>query len=186
MIYQILNLTNKEIELDSGEYIKIDREIKYEYDLYVGKNITKEIVQEINYSYGIKIAYKFISKKDYTEKELYDKLENAEINIESLTKIIEKFINEKYIDDNIYTENYIKLKDMFSYNRIIYELTKKGIKKDIINEKYKEMNINEQNKIRKILVKLGKKTDEQKINYLMRQGFFYEDIIYTIKNIDEI
>lgn len=167
------------MELDSSEIIKINKEIRYEYDLYEGKELTEELIDEIRYVLGLRHAYGLISKKDYTQKEMSLKLYERNIDKKTVSKIIEKLVKEKYIDDENYTKTYIEYKT-YSLRRIIFELSKKGISKEKIKNIYNLQEKKEKDRIIEHLKKLENKTKEQKISYLIRQGFLYEDIIEMI------
>ena len=57
----------------------------------------------------------------------------------------------------------------------------KGIKKEVIDEIYSSLDLNEKEDIRKLLTKLDKKDERKKIEYLLRKGYNLQDILAVIK-----
>lgn len=133
-----------------------------------------------------------LGKSDKTEYDLRSKLKQGYYPEQIIDEVINDFIDYGYINDERFTENYVKYNiSLKSKNRICNELLRKGINKDIIRnvfEEYtdenEEYSIAKNQMIEKEFKK--KKYDFEKenrallnkiISSLMRKGFGYEDIM---------
>ncbi|WKV09070.1 RecX family transcriptional regulator [Thermoanaerobacterium sp. CMT5567-10] len=115
-----------------------------------------------------------------TKKELIDKLKLIGYDDSIINNVLEKLIQQRYIDDEYYTELYIKEKKerLYSKYRIYNELYRKGIDPSIIASKLDKLYEDEIDTIKKLIIKKRISTnDKLKIkNYLFRKGFMIEDI----------
>ena len=134
-------------------------------------------------------AMNLLQKKDYTEKQLRDKLAEGLYPGEIVDEAIEYVKSYKYLNDDRFARDYITYHmETRSKTRIIQDLTGKGISKDelmpIIEELYVEDNGEaELDQIRKLLIKkhydpeTSDFKDKQKIMaFLMRKGYNLSDI----------
>ena len=125
-----------------------------------------------------------LQKRDYTEKQLRDKLSDGMYPQDCIDTAIDYVKSYRYVDDERYAEDYINYQmSGRSRNRIIMDLMNKGISKDIILNKLEELHSesgdeNEIIQIRQLLIK--KKYDAQTIDhkekqkliaFLMRRGY---------------
>ncbi|SHE61911.1 regulatory protein [Thermoanaerobacter uzonensis DSM 18761] len=162
--------------------IEEGREIdKEQYNYYVNYIATR---QASDY------AFKLLSRKMLTEKELSQKLEMKGFEENIIKSVIEKLKNYNYINDEVYTKLFIeqKINQLYSRRKIYYELVKKGISKELIQESLnnfypeeKEVEI-----IKKIIEKKLKSQEETKKlkNYLYNNGFQVENISDALKEKD--
>lgn len=174
-------------------------ELIYTHGLSKGKNIDisylKEIVYQDNCIKCKNYALKIIERTYKTEKQMFDKLLQKEYDEKIINKTIEFLKEYKFIDDEKFTETYIKdkLKSQ-GKNRIRYALINKGIKEELIKrklsyidedteqsvaarlaeKKYKILIKNESD-IRKIYKKLG--------DYLIRNGYNSDIVQSTVDNL---
>ncbi len=129
-------------------------------------------------------AMNLLQKKDYTEKQLRDKLSEGLYPKEIVDEAIEYVKSYRYLDDERYVRDYITYQmTMRSKARIIQDLTGKGISKDIlmpiIEELYAEdEGESELEQIKKLLVKkhfdhlsTDVKEKQKIIAFLMRKGY---------------
>ncbi len=134
-------------------------------------------------------AMNLLQKKDYTEKQLRDKLSEGLYPTEIVDDAIHYVKAYHYLDDERYARDYITYHmPIRSRNRIIQDLTGKGISKDIfmpiVEELYMEEDSDiELDQIRKLLAKKHYDPEQadfkekQKIMaFLMRKGFQMADI----------
>ncbi len=95
---------------------------------------------------------------------------------EFFDEIIQTLITKGYVDDRKFAEYYVEnrfVKKGISRKRLKMELMKKGISRDIIEDVLDVRNDEEE--IRKIIVKKRPKYDDEKLMaYLVRQGFSYD------------
>lgn len=133
-------------------------------------------------------AMNLLQKKDYTEKQLRDKLSDGDYPQELIDEAIAYVRSFHYIDDERYARDYITYHmSSRSKNRIIQDLANKGISKDfyqnILDELYQEDSDAEIEQIKKLLIKkhydpgTTEFEDKQKIMaFLMRKGYNSSDI----------
>ncbi len=171
-----------------------------EYHICEGWEISDELYSEIINVVLIKRcrlrAMNLLQKRDYTTQGLTDKLKEGLYPQQAIDDAIKYVESYRYLDDERYARNYISYQmDKRSRNRIIQDLTAKGIDKDmiisLIDELYLEDGSDaELDQIKRLLVK--KKYDPQScdfkqsqkiIAYLMRKGFSLSDINTAMKNL---
>ena len=141
-----------------------------------------------------KRAMNLLQKRDYTEKQLRDKLAEGLYPEKSIDAAIEYVRSYHYIDDERYIRDYISyhMTDK-SRNRIVQDLMGKGISKDVLlpvmDELYEESSENpEDSQIQRLLEKKHFSpdmdyNDKQKIiAFLLRRGFSLDSIR---RNIDD-
>ena len=134
-------------------------------------------------------AMNLLQKRDYTTRQLKDKLKEGMYPQDIIDEAIAYVTSYRYLDDDRYARDYITYHmSTRSRNRIIRDLTSKGLDRDsiiaLIDELYQEDNKEaEQDQIRKLLIKKHydpENTDfkeKQKIMaFLMRKGFSLSDI----------
>lgn len=137
----------------------------------------------------------FLSKRDYSIKELIDKVNLKYINPkEEFDYVLEKFKKLGYIDEQRFASSYIRIKSNNGYGKISINLDlkmKKGIKDEyfIKNEfeKYDWFELAKELRIRKFGEEI--ETDKVKFNkqknFLLRRGFSFEEISYAFENKGE-
>lgn len=134
-------------------------------------------------------AMNLLQKKDYTENQLRDKLSEGLYPSEIVDDAIHYVKAYHYLDDERYARDYITYHmSIRSRNRIIQDLSGKGISKDIfmpiVEELYMEEDSDiELEQIRKLLAKkhydpeqADFKEKQKIIAFLVRKGFQMADI----------
>ena len=159
-----------------------------DFDIKVGNELSEDKYNEIECGLLPKRAklraMNLLQKRDYTEKQLRDKLSDGMYPQDCIDTAIDYVKSYRYVDDERYAEDYINYQmSGRSRNRIIMDLMNKGISKDIILNKLEELysesgDENEIIQIRQLLIK--KKYDAQTIDhkekqkliaFLMRRGY---------------
>ena len=153
-----------------------------------------EITSDLLPKRATKRAMNLLQKRDYTEKQLRDKLAEGLYPDRSIDAAIEYVRSYHYIDDERYIRDYISyhMTDK-SRNRIVQDLMGKGISKDVLlpvmDELYEESSENpEDSQIQRLLEKKHFSpdmdyNDKQKIiAFLLRRGFSLDSIR---RNIDD-
>lgn len=187
--YKVLFDNKKELIL--YENVIIDTNLLYK------KEITSEeynnLVSLNNYQDIYNKVIKYIGIRLRSKKEITDYLKKMDLSIEVVDDILNKLITNKYIDDERFSQAYIKDKYNFSNNgpyKIINELVKLGIDKDIAYTYTFDIITNEEEKINKLInkyVKSDKKHDwyylRNKIyNNLINLGYSKEIVINILNN----
>ena len=158
-----------------------------------------QITSEILPKRAKKRAMNLLQKRQYTEKQLRDKLKQGLYQEEVIADAVEYVKSFHYIDDLRFASDYILYYSEYrSRGRIENDLIKKGIDRDVILKAYalteeKDNLTDEQDLIRKELEKKHFHIDEadftqkQKIiGYLYRKGFRLENIRNVIDVVDEL
>lgn len=148
-----------------------------DFYLYNGKIIESEefkLIQEKNIlAKYFDIAYKLISKKEYSSGLLKKRLIEKEINEGYIEKIIITLKEQGLIDDERYAYDYKESLDfrLYGKNYIIKLLKEAGIEDKYINNI--EFN-NEEEKINKLIAILIKKREKE--SYLVMKKHLYQDL----------
>jgi regulatory protein len=145
-------------------------------------------------------AMNLLQKKDYTEKQLRDKLHEGLYPSDIVEDAISYVKSYRYLDDERFARDYITYHlEMRSRNRIIQDLTGKGISKEVIlpimEELYQQASDNadsdiEQEQIGKLLEKKHYSDDmeykeKQKImGFLLRRGYSMDSIRKAMNQYD--
>ena len=149
----------------------------------------EEIMTEVLPKRALDRSYKLLMSRDYTVKQLKDKLIGDGYPMQIIEDTIEKLKNEKYLDDERFAENYIFWKSKTkSRKRMIMDLKQRGIEFDASSNVYDELleknDIdNEETIILAFLAKKGFTPDsatyeeKQKMTQtLLRKGFSFDSI----------
>ncbi len=167
-----------------------------DYSIKVGSEISNvaynEIVEELLPKRATKRAMNLLQKKDYTEKKLRDKLAEGLYSDDCIDAAIEYVKSYKYLDDDRFARDYIIYHlENKSKNRIVQDLSNKGIDKEailrIFDEVYsdydsEEVENAEYQQIKKLLEKKHYSSDmdfkeKQKImSFLLRRGYNMDSI----------
>ena len=121
----------------------------------------------------------FLSRREHSKKELFNKLFKRVNDLELLNQEIDRLANEGLQSDERFSEAYIRSKTQAGYGpiKIKMELAQKGISNNFLDKKFSELEIND------LLLKKFPKTkynfEEEKtkakaINFLQRRGFDFD------------
>ena len=138
-----------------------------------------------------KRAMDLLQRQDRTESNLTEKL-TAEGFPQSIVSIAIDYVKSyHYIDDIRYAENYIRfhMQDR-SKQRLTYDLLKKGVSRDDIDEALSSTyEVSEREQIIELLAKkhynietADAKERNRIIGFLQRRGYQYEDILSCINS----
>ncbi len=168
--------------------------------LEISQNMYDEIVGTVLSKRAKLRAMNLLQNKDYTEKQLRDKLSEGLYPQDITDEAIEYVKSYHYLDDERFARDYITYHmSTRSKMRIIQDLVQKGISKDsvipILEELYEEENENsdgdiEQEQIVKLLDKKNYSPDmdykdKQKIMaFLLRRGYSMDSIRHAM-NVEE-
>ena len=168
--------------VDDAFYSGIDEEVIVLYGLKVGQQISEEnlqnIVNQSEKKRAFKIIVDLISRKDYSEKDLKDKLLKKEININGINLAIEMAKEYGYLDDCTYAKNFVLQYSNKSKRELKNKLFLKGIDRNIIQSIIDE--IDEDKEVENALLMAekymrNKQTDRKTLSslyaFLQRKGF---------------
>lgn len=130
-------------------------------------------------------ALTILERSDRTEREMRRKLADKEYSQEEIDETIAFLKEYHYVDDAEYANKYIRVySSRKSMRQIACDLAKKGIEKERIEESLRENPVDEEEQVRRLLLKKGYRPGEymppeqyKKITgALCRKGFSYETI----------
>jgi regulatory protein len=171
----------------------LDERLLLDFDLYVGKEISNSDIEKFkegdSYQKCMEKAFRFLSFRMRSEKEMRDKLlEKYDAKI--VEKAIEKLKDLKYVNDIDFARAWVESRKVGRGKRALsFELSRKGVTKEIIDEALLGLSGDEEFESALDLVKkkskyknLDRNEAYQKIGgFLSRRGYSY-DIIKKIIN----
>lgn len=178
------NLKGNKIYFDEFFYLDLNKQTILEFDLKKRDEISEVEYRELVKRRVESMGYFLLGKRDYSERELYQKLLSKYREKDIIKSIIEKFIELGYLNDYDYAQSYVNSHN-YSKKKMEFMLLQKGVNSAIIRDILAGQDTFEIEKIKKQWKKLGNKENDKKIVSLMRKGFQYKDIQRAIKEIDE-
>jgi len=176
--------------LDGNEII-IYEDIIIKYNLLYKKDIDDKLMKQIeedNYKFSIyDVAIKYIEVRMRCEKEMYTYLKNKDYNLKDIENTINKLKNNNLINDDLFSKSYINDKLNLTnsgINKIKSDLLNLDIDESIIDKNISLIEINEHERIKKIIdkeLKINSKYPTFKlrnkiINKCINLGYDYEHI----------
>lgn len=131
--------------------------------------------------------------RDYSEKEMQNKLK-LDFTDDAIENTIEKLKEQKLLDDEKFASKYADVlifEKKFSKKMAVYELTKKGIDKQISESIVDNIDIDEKDQIKDLISRKYKdaynneKVKHRAIAFLQRHGYKIHDIFDVINNGDD-
>lgn len=134
-------------------------------------------------------ALDLLSRRDYSYRELFAKLQKYSEDIEAIKVVLEEMVTKKFLNEERYIENYINAKSQkFGAQRIKYQLMNKVADQELINNIYRQANINEFAIAKSIWLRKfhGKqpetaKEKAQQIRFMVTRGFSLDTVLDVIK-----
>lgn len=187
-----------------GEYaLAINAELIYKENLKVKDDVDisklQEIAEKESYIRCKESAIKIIERSYKTEKEIRDKLKQKGYEEKQINNSIDFLKEYDFINDNTYAKAFIKDKlSSKGSQKIKYDLMKKGIAKDIIEENLIKVDKNEE---KEVALNVGRKkyesirrkeSDNYKLSgklyrFLISRGYAYDivkDVVKEIMSLD--
>lgn len=131
--------------------------------------------------------------RDYSEKEMQNKLK-LDFTDDAIENTIEKLKEQKLLDDEKFASKYADVlifEKKFSKKMAVYELTKKGIDKQISESIVDNIDVDEKDQIKDLISRKYKdayndeKVKRRAIAFLQRHGYKIHDIFDVINNLYE-
>lgn len=162
---------------------------------YIDDEILESLNEEINSSKAKEKALRLLSFRAHSKHELKNKIKNS-LGEKYAEEATEKMENLGLINDKEFAFLYAKelfFKKLYSIKRVKYELTKKGVENNIIEETLSKIDINEEENIKKIFLKkhADKNTTENEkelrklVSYCQRLGYSWSVISSAINELKE-
>lgn len=183
-----------------GEYaFSLSLELMYKEGLKVNQevniNILKALAKKESYIRCKESALRIIERNYKTEKEVRDKLKLKGYEDDDIDSSIEFLKNYNFLNDYNYTKAFIKDKiNIQGSQKIKYNLIKKGISKEIVQEQLSSINKDDEkitalNLAKKKLNIINKsENDEYKISgklyrFLISKGYGYDIVKEVVKEV---
>ncbi len=173
------------------------REYGIKLEAEISEETYESIVTVLLPKRATKRAMNLLQKRDYTEAKLREKLSEGLYPSDAIDAAIDYVKSYHYLDDERYARDYITYHmPTKSKNRIVQDLTNKGIKKDllipILEEIYEEEDDDpESSQIEALLQKkhyskeLDYKEQQKIIAFLLRRGFSLDKVKRVINSVSE-
>lgn len=173
-----MRLERNRYQLENGLIIILGKEIVLKYGLNKREELSEKEYYEVLELATLSTSYYYLSKRDYSKKELYTKLYQKYRERKIILKVIENLEQKGLIDDYSFALNYASHKKG-SRKKVEYNLFMKGISREIIDEVMLEFDDSEE--LEKEWNKLKGKELNKRVASLMRKGYSYEKIKRLIK-----
>jgi len=170
--------------------VKIDQEISPERLAELrdasefGKMYQRALEWVLTRPHSIREAKNYLRRRKIKRRQLNRQRERegkkplAEFRDDMMDLVLERLITKGYLDDEKFATYYIEnryVRRGISHKRLRAELQKKGVDSDIINRLLSQEARDEDEEIMKMIAKKRKKYDDFRlVNYLVRQGFGYQ------------
>lgn len=180
-----------------GEFaMNLDAQTVIENKFDVGREIDDEDLHEIitlsNERRAKEKALWLISYRDHSKKELIDKIKRT-CDEESAEKAVERMEELGLVNDKNFAKRYAE-QLLFSKHKskkaAVFELTKKGIEKELAQEILDEIPVDAHEHIRAIIDRKYKNINDEKIKRravaaLQRLGYRWDDIRSVLEEYEE-
>ena len=195
----LLKTNGKKIYVDPGEkegFYLYPGEIR-KLRLEEGQKILEEDFEKIRLEYAVPRAKKralgILAKRDKTEKELRDKLEESYTDSLSLEMAMDFVKSFGYVDDYQFAKDYLYFKKGKKSHRVIrLDLQKKGISSELLDRLFEEEGKQKAEDVRELVEKYARKfpeldrTAQQKVYaHFYRKGYSNDVIREVLDDIRE-
>lgn len=180
-----------------GEFVmNLDTRTLIENRFDVGKEIDDEDLHEIinlsNERRAKEKALWLISYRDHSKKELTDKIKRT-CDEESAEKAVERMEELGLVNDEAYARRYARkllYSKHMSKNAAVFELSRKGIDKELAQEILENTEVDERDQIRQVIDKKYRNLSDEKIKRravaaLQRLGYRWDDIRSVLEEYSE-
>ncbi|MBQ7535290.1 MAG: regulatory protein RecX [Stomatobaculum sp.] len=168
-----------------------------EYGLEEGRELSEKMLEEVLFPLLTKRAreriVRLLKDRDYPEAELRRKLQLSFCPEQCASEALRWAREKHYVDDRRFAENYIRWNDGKSRRRLLFDLTQKGIGRELAEELLEEMPPDEEAQIRRELEKRNYRPDSadpkerQKIAaFLSRRGYSWSRIESAMRRAEEV
>lgn len=178
-----------EVFVDGELYAVLDGVVLLSNRLKVGMEVDSERLNEIKCESDLSLAFndgiKYLMHARKTESEVRQKLSQKGYEDVAIDGAIEKLIAYGYVDDEAYAVAYVSIyQSNRGKNRLRYELSLKGISRDIIE---RAMPTDEYQSAYSLAEKKKAKYDDREklIRYLVSRGYEYELSRRVVGDIDK-
>ncbi|MBQ6181118.1 MAG: RecX family transcriptional regulator [Ruminococcus sp.] len=190
-----------EAELDNERKIYLHSDIIADFGLRTGMVLERDELRKIIYASNFRRAYQralyLLDYRDYSAKEMYDKLTDTYKSEKLCSAVLEKLKNAGLIDDVRYAENMARklvVSKKFGRRRAMREITLKGVDRFTAEDALAEYesvfaeNLSEliEKKYSRYLTDPDDRKNTEKVkSALVRYGYSFDEINRTVKEFFE-
>jgi regulatory protein len=169
------------IFIDGEYYCAADKEIIDELNITEGMELNSDefnrTMETLQYKSALRAAFYMLTRSSKTESDIRKKLKEKQYFDNTINAVLEYLKEIGYVNDNTYTNNYIKnTKDIAGTSKrsLYYKLVNKGVDKEIIQQELEEAEIDDYSSALKAAQKkaAGLKGDKRERAYKL-QSFLY-------------
>lgn len=186
------------IYIDNNFSFGLSLELKYIYDLKIGKEINDDFIEDVlkeeEARKAINTALNFLSYRQRSEREIRNRLKEKGYEENYIERAIFFCKDQNYIDDEAFAISFVKDKinlNKLGNNRLKRELMLKGIDEDIIESVLVKYEDDEYERALKIATKkysTYREDDRNKIyrklgGFLQRKGYSFDIINKILKEL---
>lgn len=171
-----------------SELLNLALRIGQEFDQEGLDQLKKTAIEDKAYTRSLDL----LSRRSRSEWELRDYLKRKDYEPDIIEKIVTRLSDRGYINDKKFAESWVnnrRLLKSTSKRKLNMELKQKRVPEEIINEVLAEDETDERQVLRNLVTKKRQQSryqDTQKLmQYLMRQGFNYDDVKHVVSNNEE-
>ncbi|MEG0729695.1 MAG: regulatory protein RecX [Cetobacterium sp.] len=169
-IIKIESISGNKVLFANGVIIGLSFDKISEYNLRKREELTQKEYFELIEIAALSTSYYLLAKRDYSRKELYQKL-LLKYKQDSILKKIISILEEKgYLDDYEFAKNYVNT-HRGGRVKLQYNLRLKGVPSSIVEEVLDSNGQKETEDLQKEWEKLGDRDKNKKIASLMRKGY---------------
>lgn len=196
------NKDRANIYIDNEYAFSLSCELVYKEGLKVNEKIDiekiKVIAKKDNYLKCKNTALRIVEKTFKSEKELKDKLILKGYDSEAIDKTISFLKEYNFLSDNNYAKMYVKDKSRVQgKNKIKFDLIKKGINDNIIEEEISNIDREDEREgaynlaVKKYNTIAKRENDKFKLSqklyrFLLSKGYDYDTVSYAVKKVTSI
>ncbi len=189
----VKNINRVNIFVNKEYSFSLDLTQVVDFKIKIGKVITEDELESYKKASAFGKMYQrtleWVLTRPHSVRETHDYLYRKKCEKEDEEKIIERLVSRGYLNDESFAKYYVEnrfVKKGISTKRLKMELMKKGIDSSIIEEVLSSGARNDDEEIQKMILKKYKKYDKEKlINYLVRQGFHYQQVQSLVQDFYE-
>jgi regulatory protein len=161
----------------------------------IGQEITKEELQafkdasKFDKAYNLTIS--FVARRARSEWELRDYFRRKEIDEDAGEQILERLRRYGYVDDAAFARSWVdnrRLLKPISRRRLQLELRQKHVSDDVIRQVLEEDETSDRDTLRDLVDRKRKQSryqdDTKLMQYLVRQGYSYDDVKAVMRSED--
>ncbi|MDR3297969.1 MAG: RecX family transcriptional regulator [Candidatus Nomurabacteria bacterium] len=177
-----------ELSLKVGQVISVEEWERLKKASDFGKLYVRALEYVMMRQRSVKEMRDYLKRKTFDRRVRVKNPKNGEYQTklkegfdEALVELVmERLISRGYVDDRRFTEVWVENRNVgkgISRRKLVVELRQKGIDQKMIEDVLGGTARNDADEMRKIIVKKRGKYDDNKLKqYLMRQGFSYDNI----------